>query len=137
MQTNPRSKRQYEEYIPYAERLKDARWQLKRNEICSAAGWRCEDCGRCAGDLASSRDLFECHHTVYIFRRAPWDYPNELLMCLCSRCHEWRQQREESARIGLAKILRFHKPNDLQEAAFEIIRQATVKWTEKQAEAFS
>ena len=118
--TEPRSKRQHAgEHKSYSERLYDARWQQKRNEVCSAANWRCEDCGRSATDMSCSNDVFECHHTVYISRREPWDYPNELLMCLCSSCHWWRQQREDAARIGLAKILRFHKPQDLEEAALE------------------
>ena len=31
--------------------------------------------------------IFHVHHTYYIFDSAPWQYPDEALITLCSQCH--------------------------------------------------
>ena len=66
---------------PYSERLRDPRWQRRRLEVMARAKFRCESCG-CA------RSFLHVHHKEYRRGRAPWDYPDDLLACLCESCHE-------------------------------------------------
>lgn len=65
----------------YAEKLKDPRWQKKRLEINNRDNWTCQKC-------KSSTEQLQVHHRHYIPGREPWDYPNELLVCLCWKCHK-------------------------------------------------
>lgn len=64
----------------YANLLGDPRWISRRREILEARGRRCEDCG--------SEELeLNIHHGYYRAGRMPWDYPDNALHVLCSRCH--------------------------------------------------
>ncbi len=64
--------------VPYAEKLKDPRWQKKRLEVLNNAGWICQLCGDDKAEL-------QVHHPKYIRGREPWDYTN--LISLCVTCH--------------------------------------------------
>lgn len=103
----------------YAELLKDPRWQKRRLQILEAHNWRCEDCGR--GDKT-----LEVHHCHYIkaFRQEPWRYEGDLLMCLCSDCHEFRQEREEAMHVHLAQVMRSVPIKELEERAWDTIYDA-------------
>ena len=65
----------------YAERLKHPLWQRKRLHVLQRADWTCQACG-------STSTQLHAHHKVYIKGRLPWDYPDNLLECLCDPCHE-------------------------------------------------
>lgn len=60
-------------------------WKAKRQEILARDGHQCIICG-------SSVEL-QVHHRQYLFVKAtqrfkaPWDYPDHLMITLCSSCH--------------------------------------------------
>jgi 5-methylcytosine-specific restriction endonuclease McrA len=78
----------------YSEVLRDPRWQKKRLEILNRDGWSCQKCG-------SAKDALHVHHREYKAGRLPWDYPGELLITLCQKCHE----KEESDALDPADML--------------------------------
>lgn len=65
----------------YSESLKNPKWQKKRLEIMQRAGWKCELC-------ANAEENLQIHHKKYVSGYKPWDYENDLLMCLCESCHK-------------------------------------------------
>lgn len=64
----------------YSEQLRDPRWQKKRLEILQRDKFTCVNCGSEINEL-------NVHHKTYINGRDVWDYPNSLLITLCSDCH--------------------------------------------------
>ena len=70
----------------YGHLLFDPRWKAKRNEIMA------RDNGCCV--ICKSSDELQVHHRQYQFVKSangfkvPWDYPNELLITLCTSCHQ-------------------------------------------------
>lgn len=66
----------------YAELLKDPRWQRRRLEMLSAAGWMCRSC------FGENKTL-HVHHRVYRKGAMPWEYTDAELIVLCERCHVW------------------------------------------------
>ena len=87
---------------PYAELLRDPRWQKKRLEILQRDSWTCRSCG------ASDRPL-HVHHTWYERERAPWDYPEDSLVALCEECHASEPRAMELTSVqrrlaGIGKI---------------------------------
>ena len=68
-------------HIPYAEKLKDPRWQKKRLKVLEHAEWRCQLCG------AQHKPL-HVHHSYYTKRKDPWQYPLGSLIAVCEACHE-------------------------------------------------
>lgn len=67
--------------VGYSEKLKDPRWQKKRLLMLQSANFRCQSCGE-------TEDTLHVHHVYYEKDRDPWDYPNEVYMVLCDKCHE-------------------------------------------------
>lgn len=66
----------------YAQLLRHPRWQRRRLEIMQSRGWACENCGDAETEL-------HVHHTDYRSGHKPWEYPDDLLKCLCERCHRF------------------------------------------------
>lgn len=64
----------------YLDQLKDPRWQKKRLELFSRAGFRCENCG-------FSEEQLHAHHRIYRKGKMLWEYPNEEYLVLCRSCH--------------------------------------------------
>lgn len=62
------------------QQYRDPRWQRRRLEIMESAGFKCEECGTGSATL-------NVHHRHYIKDRAPWDYEDDELRCLCEDCH--------------------------------------------------
>lgn len=79
----------------YSDKLQDPRWQKKRLLIMERDGFACRQCG------ATDRTL-HVHHTYYVPtpkgapREDPWEYPDHMLVTLCSFCHE----NEEECKLG-------------------------------------
>ena len=69
----------------YMEKLRDPRWQKKKNGVLERDDYTCTWCG--AG-LNDGRNL-QVHHGFYSrdFEN-PWEYPKASLYPLCERCHE-------------------------------------------------
>lgn len=69
----------------YGALLFDKRWIEKRAEIILRDNNRCVIC--------NSDENLEVHHRQYHFIKglkrfkAPWDYENQLMITLCSKCH--------------------------------------------------
>jgi hypothetical protein len=79
--------------MTYSEKLKDPRWQKKRLEILSRDGFACQ---RCYDDEST----LHVHHRRYIPGRDPWDYPPEMLVTLCAKCHDDETEMLEES-IGI------------------------------------
>jgi hypothetical protein len=73
----------------YSDKLKDPRWQKKRLEIMQRDEFRCQSC-------YDDKTTLHIHHRRYILGRAPWDYPDALLVTLCESCHEAEREMLES-----------------------------------------
>ena len=67
--------------MKYSEKLRDPRWQKLRLEVMSRAGFGCENCG-------DKNSTLHIHHSYYVSKRDPWEYPIGSLSCLCENCHE-------------------------------------------------
>lgn len=65
----------------YLEDLRSPKWQKKRLEIMQRAGWKCELC-------INAEENLQIHHKKYISGHKPWEYENDLLICLCESCHK-------------------------------------------------
>lgn len=65
----------------YSEKLKDVRWQKVKNAIQIRDEFTCQKCGE-------KNKQVQVHHRHYISGRDPWDYPEYLLVLLCSDCHK-------------------------------------------------
>jgi len=63
----------------YSEQLRDPRWIERRKEIIEKAGCKCEKC--------ESENNLQVHHGMYMKGKLAWEYPDELLYCLCGTCH--------------------------------------------------
>lgn len=75
-------------YSSYFEQLKHPKWQKKRLEILQLNEFTCEECG-------ADDQTLHIHHSYYEKGRAPWDYPESSLHCLCAACHQ-RIQNSQS-----------------------------------------
>lgn len=112
----------------YSEVLKDPRWQKKRLEILDRDGFTCKKCG-------NTRHTLSVHHREYLGGRYPWDYPGELLITLCQKCHE----KEEADSIDAKDMLySFHYMgmfNDEIRSAFNKILEERIKVLKSNADA--
>lgn len=90
----------------YRSRLKDIRWQEVKNTIQIRDQFTCQKCKGNKHTLPEGT-LLEVHHRHYLPLRAPWDYPEQLLVLLCSECHK---EEETTADIlkEMAPALHFH-----------------------------
>lgn len=71
--------------MKYSEKLKDPRCQKKRLEILQRDEWTCQKC-------YDSESTLNVHHRRYLPEKDPWDYPNEILITLCSTCHDHERE---------------------------------------------
>ena len=83
---------------PYSEKLKDPRWQKKRLEVLNAAGWCCQEC-------AAQDQTLAVHHSWYPLGKEPWEVEGDLLLALCPRHHQERQELEQHIFVGIARRL--------------------------------
>jgi len=66
--------------MTYSEKLRDPRWQRLRLEVMQRDDFACCGCGsRCK--------TLNVHHTHYLKRAMPWQYPTDSLVTLCEDCH--------------------------------------------------
>ena len=82
---HPKPKKKVEKKTPtrkeaYVEELKHPMWIKKRNIILDRDKHKCTMCG-------SVKNLC-VHHTKYVEGNKAWEYPNSLLVTLCSCCHD-------------------------------------------------
>lgn len=86
--------------MTFADKLRDPRWRCRRAEMIEKADHRCTQCHR----TPETEGPLEVHHVIYIRRRDPWDYPDELLLVLCGTCHTDRQVHDEEAQVEFARM---------------------------------
>lgn len=77
----------YKVYQPYSEKLKTPAWQKRRLEVFKKDGWKCTVCHNDKIEL-------QVHHLDYISGFDPWEYPDDMLITLCSICHDKERNRE-------------------------------------------
>lgn len=82
--------------VTYSEKLRDERWQRKRDKVKEKANYKCQDCG--------NKEKLEVHHCYYKYGLEPWQYPIDSLRCLCSGCHEKRGKVEMVLRARMADL---------------------------------
>ncbi len=88
--------------MTYAEKLKDPRWKLKREDVIERAGDRCELCN-------NSQEEYEIHHKQYRPNAEPWEYDLYELECLCESCHMTRHSQQRAAKTHEAAVKVFGK----------------------------
>ncbi len=117
--------------IEYNLQLKDARWKTKRLEILKRDKYKCRKC--------SCRNNLQIHHKIYIAGRAAWEYTNQFLITLCSKCHNEEHEKKElkefittnkkiikgsnptSKKKQKIKKIKTHKPNRYNTSWFDWI----------------
>lgn len=82
--------------MTYSEKLRDPRWQRKRLEIMGRDQFECQKCH------VKDHSMLSVHHRHYINGREPWDYPGELLITLCEKCH----REEENNVVKADEVLK-------------------------------
>lgn len=65
----------------YLEKLKDPRWQRKKNSILDRDNYTCMKCG-------DTTTTLHVHHIYYKPNHDPWQYSEDELETLCEVCHE-------------------------------------------------
>ncbi len=79
----------------YAEKCKDVRWQKLRNKVLERDSYTCQ-----AANCKKTTGSMEVHHLDYIPGIEMWNYPMDMLVTLCSDCHD-----KEIGRVLLEKNL--------------------------------
>lgn len=82
--------------MTYQEQLRDKRWLHRRQQIIDKAENKCEHCGDEDCNL-------EVHHGFYLKGKMAWEYPDEVLYCVCRDCHYTIQGLMELCHYEIAK----------------------------------
>lgn len=82
--------------MTYREQLRDRRWQVKRTRILERDNFTCQNVN-CKYRHDTSV-LFEVHHLDYIPGTLAWDYPDDMMLTLCSKCHSDEKLRPQEER---------------------------------------
>lgn len=109
----------------YMAKLRDPRWQEKKNNVLMRDDYTCTWCG---SGRTGGRNL-QVHHGFY--SRAfenPWEYPSESLFTLCEKCHEQAEVLKRQVLEALGHLhpkYHHHIYNDLLGALEELKRGGT------------
>jgi len=85
--------------MDYNEQLRDRRWQDRKVRILARDKNTCQN-KNCAHREDTSV-LMEVHHLDYIGDKMAWEYPDDLLITLCSKCHKSEQHRPKEEKYLL------------------------------------
>lgn len=93
--------------LTYQEQLRDRRWQIKRNKILNRDNHSCQNTN--CKNKEDNNVLLEVHHLDYIGDTMAWDYPDDMLITLCSVCHakETERPKEEKYLINTLRMKGF------------------------------
>lgn len=94
--------------MTYNEKLKDPRWIAFSENTKEDANYTCQNCGRSRPQVT-----LQVHHHIYLKGYEPWEYPAELLMCLCRDCHKARHAPEANLYFELACAMHHLKTETL------------------------
>ena len=81
----------------YADKLLDPQWQRRKSAIQIRDEFTCQKCG-------DKDKTLHVHHRHYVPGREPWDYPDNLLVTLCFKCHKEEELYADIA-IQLVPVL--------------------------------
>jgi len=104
--------------VTYSQKLASPEWQKRRLKIFERDNWTCQCCG-------STTTQLEIHHTDYFAGMKPWDYPDDMLLTTCRKCHGEEQVRFQHEK----KLLQALKSSGFY--AFEILAIAQMLYTFK------
>jgi len=82
--------------MSYQDDMKDVMWQKRRLLILERDKWKCQE-SRCTGKSTK----LEVHHLDYIPDKKIWEYPDDMLLTLCSTCHNKEQERPPAEKMLL------------------------------------
>jgi len=85
--------------MTYAEQLDHPLWKMRKNRVLAANNCCCQHCGRQDAQM-------QVHHVHYKKGRMAWEYPEEMLMCLCEWCHKRWHEEHGKAQNALAMALK-------------------------------
>jgi len=85
--------------MTYADQLNHPLWKMKKNRVMAENNCRCQHCGRQDAQM-------QVHHVHYIKGRMAWEYPDEMMMCLCEWCHQRWHDEHGKAQNALALALK-------------------------------
>jgi len=85
--------------ISYKEQLRDRRWQIKRNKILERDKYECQN--KNCKHKPDNTILLHVHHLDYIEDKMAWDYPDDMLITLCEKCHDSEQLRPKEEKYLL------------------------------------
>ena len=97
--------------MTYEEQLKDPRWYALRDKVLKQDGYTCRYCG--------SRENLQVHHMKYEPGKMAWEYPMDVLLTLCKRCHEGEH------RLGFAKGSHLRQTKSIYQVMVEFIESLT------------
>lgn len=114
----------------YSEKLRDPRWLARREQIITKADHKCRECGETAEQTREkSKGGLQVHHVIYLRKREPWDYPDDLLVCLCGECHFARQGMEDDAIFEFGRLMGRMSQWQLYELAKRMRAKLLTDWT--------
>lgn len=103
--------------LTYTEKLQDARWQKRSDEILISNNHTCNGCWRNA-DMLEHGEKLHAHHCYYEKGKDPWDYPDHAFQCLCTPCHE----KVERALSMLRKVVGGLEPEQIISLSESLVR---------------
>ncbi len=66
----------------YQSQLRQEEWKTRSAEIKERDNYHCQ-----AFNCSFPKSILEVHHLDYFNHKYPWDYPNDMLITLCHKCH--------------------------------------------------
>jgi hypothetical protein len=83
--------------LSYKEQLQHPLWQKKRLEIMQRDNFTCRYC-------SSIENQLHVHHLIYLKNIHIWEYPDNLLLTLCNKCHSMESEDGYIASLGIGLI---------------------------------
>ena len=83
----------------YSDKLKDPRWQKLRLKVFERDDWACQIC-------FDKESQLKVHHKYYLQGKEPWDYPLEVFITLCEKCHTEEYENRPEAEHVLLRVLK-------------------------------
>ena len=83
--------------MTYAEQIQDVRWQKRRLKILERDDFKCQ--AKCNNPNKFAN--VQVHHLDYFPSIMIWEYPDDMLVTLCDKCHLSEKYRAKIT-LGLA-----------------------------------
>lgn len=103
--------------MKFFEQYKHPKWQEKRLLVLQSKNFKCQECGKKDQEL-------HVHHPYYLKDTMVWDYPDDVLKCLCKTCHEKVHALDDRIKRWLAEL-----PYTVKLIAFASIKDSVRKHT--------